>query len=102
MSGDARSPFFPADNAAATAHIALLQGIINRLAGTSASCKTWCLTLVAAVLSLAATAHVPALAPLVLVPTVIFGFLDAMYLAEEKAYSRPLRGCRVGDARWAL
>jgi len=67
-------------------HINLLQGIINRLANNSASCKTWCLTLVAALLSLAGATHVPGIVTFALVPVVIFGFLDAMYLAQERSY----------------
>jgi hypothetical protein len=82
----ARSPLWPADNPAAIAHINLLQGIITRLANNSGSCKTWCLTLVGALLSLAGATHVPALITFALVPVVIFGFLDTMYLAQEKAY----------------
>jgi hypothetical protein len=33
------SPLWPADDPAVAAHINLLQGIINRLANNSASCK---------------------------------------------------------------
>jgi hypothetical protein len=80
------SPFWPADSPAATAHIALLQGIISRLANNSASCKTWCLTLVAALLSLAGAIHAPQMVTATLVPIVIFGFVDIMYLATEVAY----------------
>jgi hypothetical protein len=83
---DTPSPLFPADNPAVTTHINLLQGIINRLANNSASCKTWCLTLVAALLSLAGTTHTPAIVTFALVPVVLFGFVDTMYLAQEKAY----------------
>jgi hypothetical protein len=80
------SPFWPADNPAVIAHINLLQGIINRLANNSASCKTWCLVVVSALLSLAGATHVPAIVTFALVPVVIFGFLDAMYLAQERVY----------------
>jgi hypothetical protein len=80
------SPFWPADSPAATAHISLLQGIITRLANNSASCKTWCLTLVAALLSLAGAAHAPQMVTATLVPIVIFGFVDILYLATEVAY----------------
>ena len=80
------SLLYPADNPAVTAHITLLQGIINRLAGNSSSCKTWCLALVSALLSLAGATHNPAVATFALVPVVIFGFVDTMYLAQEKAY----------------
>ena len=47
------SPLWPAHSPAATSHITVLQGIITRLANNSAACKTWSLTLVAAVLSVA-------------------------------------------------
>jgi hypothetical protein len=80
------SPFWPADNPAAIAHINLIQGIINRLANNSASCKTWCLVIVSALLSLAGATHVQGIVTFALVPVVIFGFLDAMYLAQERAY----------------
>jgi hypothetical protein len=81
-----RSALYPADNPAVTAHISMLQGIISRLANNSSSCKTWCLTLVGAALSLAGATRTPAIASFVLVPIVIFGFIDTMYLAQEKAF----------------
>jgi hypothetical protein len=80
------SPLWPADSPAVTAHITLLQGIINRLANNSSSCKTWCLTLTAAFLSLAGATHQPRIVTFALVPVVVFGFLDAMYLAHERSY----------------
>src|SRR5271167_3019224 len=82
------SPFFPADNAAATAHIALIQGIIGRLANNSASCKTWCLTLVGAFLGLAGAVHQPAMITGALFSVAMLGYLDIMYLAQEIAYRR--------------
>jgi hypothetical protein len=75
----------PADPAT-LAHINLLQGIIARLAGNSASCKTWCLTLVTAILSLAGTMKNPALVEVALIPVIVFGFIDTMYLTQERAY----------------
>ena len=74
------------ENAATLAHINLLQGIIARLAGNSASCKTWCLTLVTAILSLAGTMTNAALVEVALIPVIVFGFIDTMYLAHERAY----------------
>jgi hypothetical protein len=79
-------PLWPADSPAVTTHIQLLQSVINRLANNSASCKTWCLTLVAALLSLAGATHVAGLVTFALVPVVIFGLLDTMYLAQEREY----------------
>ena len=101
----AASPLIAIDAPAVAAHINLLQGIINRLANNSSSCKTWCLTLVGALLSLAGATRVPAIATFALIPVVIFGFLDGMYLAQERAY-RELYGriaglIRDGDYRRA-
>ncbi len=104
MAVDPRSsPFWPADSPGATTHITLLQGIITRLANNSASCKTWCLTLVAALLSLSGAAHLPQMVTATLVPILIFGFLDVMYLATEVVYRNlytqivdAMRGDRYG------
>src|ERR1700752_55147 len=74
------------ENAATTAHINLLQGIIDRLANNSASCKTWCLSIVAPLLSLAGAVHAPVLVTIALVPVAVFAFIDTMYLAHEAAY----------------
>jgi hypothetical protein len=81
-----KSEFYPADNPAATKHIDVLQGIINRLANNSASCKTWCLTLTGALLSLAGATKVPELVFLAIAPLVVFRYLDSRYLAQERAY----------------
>ena len=86
MSDPPLSLLSPADNPAVTSHITLLQGIINRLSDNSASCKTWCLTLVAALLGLSGAAHAAGIVEFALVPVVVFGYLDATYLAQERAY----------------
>lgn len=75
-----------ADRSAVTAHVGYIQDAIKRMAGNSAASKGWCLTLVAALLSLAGGLHVKGIATTALVPVVVFGFLDAMYLGQEKAY----------------
>lgn len=93
-----KSELWPADNGAVTAHIAMLQSIIARLAGASASSKTWCLTMVGALLSFAAGMESPRLAAFAIVPIVIFAFLDASYLAQERAY-RALFGTVVAKIR---
>jgi hypothetical protein len=80
------SLFWPADNPAVIAHINLLEGIMSRLATHSASCKTWCISLVAALLSLAGATKLPAIVSIALVPIVVFGFMDTMYLSQERAY----------------
>jgi hypothetical protein len=88
MSGPttAMPPLAPADSPGMIAHLNTLQSIISRLAGNSSSCKTWCLTLVSALVSFAGATHTPAVVQFAVVPIVVFGFLDTMYLAQEKAY----------------
>jgi hypothetical protein len=70
------------------AQMNLLQAVITRLAGNSASCKTWCSGLVTALLSLAGSTHAPQLLQLAWVPVATFAFLDMNYLAEEKRFRR--------------
>lgn len=40
------------ESSAVQAHVSMLQGIINRMANNSANCKTWTITIVAAMLVL--------------------------------------------------
>lgn len=68
------------------AHLALMQSVINRMASNSASCKTWCVTLVSAILVVVADKHESGFAALALFPVVVFFALDAYYLALEKGF----------------
>jgi hypothetical protein len=88
MSSTPPSPLSPADNPGVTANITLLQGIINRLATNSASCKTWCISLVTALVALTGTTRNPNILAFALVPIAIFAFIDTMYLAQERAFRR--------------
>lgn len=67
-------------------HLTMLHGVINRLASSSSSCKTWCTTLVAATLAAAAGTGTTALYVVVAVPIAVFTSLDAYYLALEKSF----------------
>lgn len=98
------SPLWPADNPAVIAHMTMLQGIIGRLANNSAACKTWCLTILSALFAFAAAARLPALINFAPVPIVVFGYLDAMYLAQERAYRALFAAVRdsVREGRYTL
>ena len=74
------------DSPGAIAHINQMQSIITRLATQSASCKTWCLSLISAFIAFAGATKLPLALWFTLLPIVVFGFLDTMYLAQEKAY----------------
>ena len=68
------------------AHLQIMQGVINRMATNSASCKAWCITLVSAILVIVADKGKPNYAYIGLLPTVLFLALDAYYLALERAF----------------
>ena len=77
---------YHANSEAVRAHLFLMQGVINRMAGNSASCKNWCVVLVAAILVLVARTDTTDYALLALLPTLLFLFLDAYYLALEQVF----------------
>ena len=74
------------DSPAARTHLEIVQGVINRMAENSRSCKVWCVTLVAATLILVARTGEPQHALIALTPTLLFLFLDTYYLALERAF----------------
>lgn len=78
----------PPDSPAVQTYLTILQGIIQRIAGNSASVKTWCAAIVAALLTLSADKGQPLLAAIALLPTLIFLFLDAYYLALERCFRK--------------
>ena len=76
------------ESSAVQKHLEIMQGVIQRMAENSRSCKLWCVTLVAAVLVLVARTGEPRHALIALIPTLLFLFLDSYYLALEKAFRR--------------
>ncbi|AGW14155.1 hypothetical protein DGI_2406 [Megalodesulfovibrio gigas DSM 1382 = ATCC 19364] len=68
-------------------HLSILQGIISRLAGNSALCKTLCITLTAAVVAIAVTSENTTSVLLIAVfVTLLFCALDVFYLSLEREY----------------
>jgi hypothetical protein len=74
------------DAPAVQSHLAMLQGIIARMAANSASCKAWCVGLVSAILVVAADKGRPTLLVTCMVPVLLFLVLDAYYLALERRF----------------
>ena len=74
------------DSPAVQKHLEIMQGVITRMAENSRYCKLWCVTLVAAVLVLVARTGEPQHVLIALIPTLLFLFLDAYYLALERAF----------------
>lgn len=69
-------------------HLTILQGIIQRMADNSRSCKVWCVTLVAAILILIARTGQPQHVLIALIPTILLLVLDSYYLAQERAFRK--------------
>ena len=80
-----------------------LQSTMARMGSQSASCKTWCITLVSAVLAFAADKQKPDAIFIVIIPIWLFFLLDSYYLARErifrKLYDNFVEKLHAGNAR---
>jgi hypothetical protein len=74
------------DSAPIQVHLAIIQDVIQRMAANSSSAKTWCVTLVSAVLVIVADKGKPQYAWIAMLPTIVFAALDIYYLALEKGF----------------
>lgn len=77
---------FVADNAAVQSYLDTLQNIIARMANNSSNCKTWCITLVSAILVVIVDKKVPNYSLVAYIPVILFFHLDAYYLGQEQAF----------------
>ena len=80
------------ESPAIRAHLEMMQGVVNRMAGNSRSCKVWCVTLVAATLVFVARTGEPQHTLIALVPTLLFLVLDSYYLALERSFIKSQNG----------
>jgi len=67
-------------------HLALVQGVVDRLAGNSFALKGWSVTLVSALLALAVSETKSDLILVALLPALIFWCLDGYFLAQERLF----------------
>ncbi len=70
------------------AHLQMIQGVINRMAGNSFLLKGWSVTLVAALFALAAIGTSPLFVYLAYFPSFMFWILDAYFLRQERLFRR--------------
>ncbi len=75
-------------------HLKMIQQVITRMADNSFKYKGWCITLVSALLALAAKDQQPGYALIGLIPAVFFWWLDAYYLRQERLFRRLFDGVR--------
>lgn len=67
-------------------HLALIQGIVTRMASASASAKGWLLPIIVATYSFALIQHQPWVAALGCGAALLFAYLDAHYLDVERQF----------------
>ena len=77
---------YVASESAAQAHMTMLQGIVQRMAANSASCKTWCITIVSAVVVAVADKGNANLLWFAALPIPAFFMLDVYYLGLERGF----------------
>ncbi len=66
-------------------HLKMLQAVITRMAGNSFLIKGWCVTLVAALLTLSAK-EARYLVFVAYLPVLMFWWLDALFLRQERLF----------------
>lgn len=78
-------------------HLEMIQSVVSRLAGNSFSIKGWSITLVAALIALAAKDANERYAAVALLPALCFWGLDAYYLREERLYRKLYDAVRLNS-----
>ena len=67
-------------------HLEFIQSIINRLNANSFQMKEWMIAIVSALLALYASSNNVIYIFIAITPTIMFGFLDAYYLQQERKF----------------
>lgn len=69
-------------------HLEFIQAIITRMNSNSFQIKNWAITIIAAFLALYVSGSSPEYILAAIVPTLVFWFLDAYYLQQERMFRR--------------
>lgn len=75
-------------------HLKLIQNVITRMAGNSFLIKGWTITLVSAILALAAKDPNKLFIAVALFPVIMFWFLDGYFLYQERLFRKLYDGVR--------
>lgn len=76
-------------------HLEFVQGVVSRMAGNSFLLKGWSITIVSAVFVLAVKDGNACIIPTAYLPTLVFWFLDAYFLRQERLYRKLYDATRV-------
>lgn len=98
-----RSSALTVESTSVQSYLNILQGIISRMATNSSNCKTWCITLVSAILVVIADKNKPDYAWIALIPIILFFLLDSYYLGQERSfrdiYNNFIQKLQTGNAQ---
>lgn len=90
------------DSPSVQSYLTILQSVVSRMATNSSSCKTWCVTLVSAIVVIIADKGKPDYVWISIVPIALFLLLDAYYLSLERqfrtVYNDFIRKLHFGNA----
>ena len=78
-------------------HLEMVQSIVSRMAGYSATLKNYCLTITVAICGFAVSAKEPLVLASAVIPIVVFALLDAQYLRLERQFRSIFDEIRKGD-----
>jgi len=77
-------------------HLELIQGVITRMAGNSFQTKAWAVALVAALLGFGVDRESAGIAGVAVFPALVFLWLDAYYLRQERLFRKLYDAVRQG------
>lgn len=78
-------------------HLEFIQGVINRMANNSFLLKAWTITLTSAIFALATKDSNARIIQVAYLPVIIFWFLDAYFLRQERLYRKVYDAVRKKD-----
>ena len=90
------------DSSSVHSYLTIIQSVISRMAANSSSCKTWCITLVSAIVVIISKNDDPNYVWIAIIPILLFFFLDTYYLSLERqfreVYNSFIRKLHHGEA----
>lgn len=74
------------DSPSVQSYLSILQSVISRMATNSSNCKTWCVSLVSAIIVIVADKGKPNYVWISIIPVALFLLLDSYYLSLERQF----------------
>lgn len=78
----------PYDSSAVQGYLGILQSVISRMSSNSAACKTWCITIISAMIVFILNKEKPTQVWVAMIPLFLFFILDSYYLGLERHFRR--------------